>query len=169
MKKIILVEFLDELIVGEHNMGLTNEYAYFTDIEDLKVLDKVVVCVSNNKLKVVTVSCIEGIEEYKGRKAHSWVVCKIDVTAHTEKIAKQKKVQEIRNQIAERKKQVEEMAVLKLLAESDDNMKDLLVQLAELDSEAVPTNILELASTPLEPTITKERARILEDESASGT
>jgi hypothetical protein len=144
MKKVVLVQFEAWLKIGEDSLH-NKDYAYFTNIEDLNVLDKVVVCVQG-ELKITTVSKVFGIEEYKGRKAHSWIVDRVDVDAFQKEQEKQEKVQEIRNRINARKKQVEEMTVLKLLAQEDDEMKGLLTELNELDASAVPNSLLEDSS-----------------------
>lgn len=64
--------------------------------------------------------------------ANCWVVCKIDLTAYTERKERLKKAAKLRAQLNEKKKQYEDVELLRLIAANDPETKRLLDEYTEL-------------------------------------
>ena len=134
--KFVAVVFYNGLgDIVQHDM---KTYTYMTDIRDIQVGDKLVVEVSQD-LKVVTVVQTEGLTPAMRNKAHAWVVAKVDVQGHIDRVQRMQKAQEIRNILRERKEQVEESLIYQHLAQTDPEIGKLMQELHDLDpSFALP-------------------------------
>lgn len=115
------------------------EYAYKTDL-DLEVGDLVVVPVDNVNsplgFTVATVSQVEGITPYRAKKATKYIVSKVDLEEYDKLVEQEKIVQEIKNQLHKRKEEAQEMMIYQSLAQTDPEIKALLVRLSEYDESA---------------------------------
>ena len=141
MKKIVAVSF-NAHAENTDDLNTGKDYCYFTDL-DLAVGDKCVVCVHHSsELKVVTVVQTEGIADYNAKKATQWIVSLIDMNDYKERMKKEMKIQELRNQLRSRKEEMEEMLMLKTLAAEDEGIKKLLMELGDLDPTLVPKSLL---------------------------
>lgn len=118
-------------------MPPSKHYSYFTDIEDLKVGDLVVV-ENNGEFKVVTVVKTIGLTKTQTNNATKWIVSKIDITGYIDKLRKMELVQEIKNELHKRKEEMQEYLLFKQLAETDPKIKDLLSELEKVDPTLVP-------------------------------
>lgn len=120
-------------VVGvKFDHGHSKEYHYLTDIEFAEE-DKAVVNV-DGEFKVVTVTSHRGFSKYEINKASKWIVQKLDLEAYYERLKKQAIAQDIKNKLQEYKEKMEEYMIYKQLAKDDPDIKDLLVELAEVDS-----------------------------------
>lgn len=111
------------------------EYTYLTDL-DLEVGDKAVVF-ANDLYKVVTVTSVRGLTQHQRSKATKWVVCRVNVEEHTERVRKQALAQEIRNRLQEKREAMEDMFIYQELAKSDPEVQKMLEQLADVDENVV--------------------------------
>lgn len=115
-------------------------YSFFTDLDDLEVGDLVIVQSSGISsrlgLAICQVSALEGLTKLQRDKAEKWVIQKIDLTQHAERMKRAAIEQEIRNKLRERKEEAEELMVYKALAQSDPEIAALLTRLAEFDPSA---------------------------------
>jgi hypothetical protein len=117
MSKVVTVRF---------NSG-HGGYDFKTDIEDLKVGDKVVVH-SLNSYEVATVTRLKASSSI----AHKYVVQKIDAEAHQQRLAKEAKLKEVKEKMEERRKQLQEAEIYRILAKEDESMAALLKEYEEL-------------------------------------
>lgn len=115
--------------------GNETEYTYLTDF-DLSPGDLVVVP-ANSYYQVVKVVETRGLTPGQRSKATKWVVQRLDITAHEQRLEKQRIAQEIRNKLREKKSQIEEMMIYQQLAKSDLEVQKLLGELAEVDETVV--------------------------------
>lgn len=96
------------------------EYDFITDLK-LKQGDYVVTDSANG----YNVAEVIEIKELTN-KSKRWIVCKIDVTAHKEKMKKEQEIKKVRDKLEKRRKQVEETEIYKMLAQKDVEMAKLL-------------------------------------------
>jgi hypothetical protein len=113
-------------------------YSFFTDIDDLAVGDIVVVQSDgpSNRLgmAICQVSAIKGLTRHQRELATTWVIQKIDLETHTARLKRAAVEQEIRNKLRDRKDELDELMIYRTLAKDDQEIKDLLHQLATFDS-----------------------------------
>jgi len=106
--------------------GQSKKYEFKTDIE-LQVGDKVVCDTAMG----YTVADVVEIKE-DSSIAKKWIVSKIDLTAHLIRLEKEKKLAEIKAKLDRKRKEIEEMQILQLLAERDSEFAVLLEEYIEL-------------------------------------
>lgn len=100
----------------------SKEYAFKTDVEDLKEGDVVVCdCSSGYSLGVVT-SVIEGVSKV----ATKWIIQKVDVEAHVAKLEAEKKLIQLKRKMIKRASELTVMSQFEILAEKDEQMAELL-------------------------------------------
>lgn len=102
-------------------------YDFLTDIEDLKKGDQVVV-ESSRGLGIATVQAIKN----HSAKATKWVVQRVDLEAHNERIEREEKLKELRAKMEKRYKEISEIALFEKLASEDDDMKILVDEFKSL-------------------------------------
>lgn len=120
MKKFISVSFPSSPF---------KSYQFLTDIEGLKQGDQVVVDTKNG----LSIAEVEGYEEQKpGIKDFKWVVQKVDLSAHEERIEKQRRVNALKRKMESRRKELEEVQLYALLAKEDESMKAIFDEFIEL-------------------------------------
>lgn len=129
-RKYAVVSFDQDNRGGNHSTSKT--YTYLTDLE-LVEGDKVVVDTPGNGLSVVTVVGVRGLTAGQRTAATKWIVAKVDLDHHKERLRKQEAAQEIRNKLHEKKQQFEELQIYRELAKSDPEIKKLLVELSDVD------------------------------------
>lgn len=106
-------------------------YQFLTDIEGLQQGDQVVVDTKNG----FVIAEVEGYEEQNPAikiTDFKWVVQKVDLTAHQERIEKQRRVNAIKRKMESRRKDLEEIQLFALLAKDDPSMKELFDEFVEL-------------------------------------
>lgn len=114
------------------------EYPYLTDL-DLKVDDFAIVDTGSREsygYHTVKVTQVQGLMENQRLSGNKWIVQVLDVENHVTRLKKQKIAQEIRNQLAERKSQLDEIMIYEKLANDDPAINKLLNELAEVDDTA---------------------------------
>lgn len=112
-------------------------YTYFTTDPNIVVGDFCVVQV-NDEYKVVKVVETEGLTEFERGLASKWIIQRVELAAYEEELKRQKLVQEIRNKLNARKRDMEDMILYQQLAAIDPEIGKLLDRLAELDPSMVP-------------------------------
>ena len=130
MKKVIAIRFSTNGCLGE------KVYAYFTDLE-VKVGDWVIVEVSK-EFKTAMVTDAEGLSKADIAKAHKWIVQKVEVAEYEKRAIKERKINELRNQLRARKEEAEEYLIYQQLAKIDPSIKALMSELYDLDPDACP-------------------------------
>lgn len=128
MQKVVEVKFLES---SENYNQKT--YIYFTD-EEFTVGDNAVVMVVN-KLKIVEVVATRGFTKAQLNKATKWIVQRIDLTAHKERMEQQKVINDIKARLQQKKEELSEMAILKTLAQDDEETRNLLIELQNLTGQ----------------------------------
>jgi hypothetical protein len=103
-------------------------YDYKTDL-DLKVGDKVVVDTQFG----LSIATVHMSTSTKLDKATKFVVTKIDLDEHEERVEKAKKAEEVRELMEARLKEIEEIKKYEELAKDDPKMAELVKQLKELE------------------------------------
>ena len=130
MRKVIAIRFRTNGCLGE------KVYSYFTDLE-VKVGDWVIVEVSK-EFKTAMVTDAEGLSKADIAKAHKWIVQKVEVAEYEKRAIKERKINELRNQLRARKEEAEEYLIYEHLAKTDPGIAGLLRRLQELDPDSVP-------------------------------
>lgn len=105
-------------------------YRFKTGIETLEAGDKLVVDTANG-LVIGTVK--DYVEDYA--KATKWVIQKIDLTEHEERVERSRRIKEVKRQLTLRRKEIEEQEVMKLLAAKDESFAKLLNELNQLQEK----------------------------------
>ena len=131
--KVVTVEFPND-IGGKH-------YAFRTDIEDLKHGDFVAVDTQVG-LGVAMVVKARGLTAPEAHKATRWIVQKLDMKAHVERLKREEVAQEIRNKLRERKEQMEEILIYERLAKDDPGIQKLLDELKTIEGGGDLTKLL---------------------------
>ncbi len=106
-------------------------YSYFTDLEDLDWQDTVVVETRYGIKTAVFMNYVD-TDSVAAEKASAWIIQKVDLVGLDEKKAKQKRLQEIKTKLLERKAKIEERQIFELMAQSDSQMADLLKEYDQL-------------------------------------
>ena len=120
--------------------GRPKAYSFFTDDDDLKPGDLVIVQSHgpSNRLgmAICQVSSVEGLTKHQRDLAENWVIQKIDLNVHVARLKRAAVEQEIRNKLRARKEEAEELLIYKALAKDDSEIAKLLARLAEFDPTA---------------------------------
>ncbi|KZR59135.1 hypothetical protein [Pseudobacillus badius] len=101
-------------------------YEFKTDLE-LSVGDVVVVDATPG----ISVATVVGLKD-TSKLATKWVIQKVDLTVHEERLAKEKKLKEIREKMEARRKELQEIQIYQLLAQEDEGMAALLNEYQKL-------------------------------------
>lgn len=104
-------------------------YAFKTDLD--LVFGQVVVCDTVNGYIVGTVS---DISDDVDKKAKKWIVDVVDVRKHERRLKLEKKKDQIKKKLEDRRKQLQDISVYKILAEKDIEMSKLLKEYEEIMS-----------------------------------
>lgn len=107
--------------------GSYKDYAFKTDLE-LQGGDTVV-CDTTHGLSI---GKVVGFQD-SSNLATKWILCKVDLEKHEERIKKEKKLKEIKKKMDLRRKQHEEITFYKMIAEKDEEMANLLKEYEELN------------------------------------
>jgi hypothetical protein len=103
------------------------KYYYLTDIDDLETGDHAVAD-SRPGLGIVK---IIGFNNTKS--ATNWLVQKIDMKAHKERIKKQERIETLKAQLESRRKKFEEEHLWSMMAEKDPTAAAFLAEIKELE------------------------------------
>lgn len=106
-------------------------YSYFTDLEDLDWQDTVVVEIRYGIKTAVFMNYVD-TDSVAAEKASAWIIQKVDLEGLDEKKVKQKRLQEIKTKLLERKSKIEERQIFELMAQSDSQMANLLKEYDQL-------------------------------------
>lgn len=137
MKKVILVAFTKA--TPDHTAE--KEYAYFTDDPTIRPGDWVLVAQRwNNDYRpaVAYVHKSEGVSQADINRATNWIVGKIDLSSYKRRMEEQAKITEIRNQLRQRRAEMEDMAFFQQMAKVDPVVAGLLSELNKLDPTLTP-------------------------------
>ena len=106
----------------------TTKYDFFNDVEDLAKDDLVVVDTVNGY-------SLAKVVEFKetSAKATKWIVQKVDTAAHKARLEKQAAIKALRHKMEQRRKQIQDVQVYALLAQSDPEMAEMLKQFLALE------------------------------------
>lgn len=126
-RKFVSVQF-EKIDFGRYSN--IKSYQFLTDIMDLKTGDCVVVDTRNGP----TVAYVIEYNSHSvlGHNKLKWVIQKVDMTNHNQRLTKEKKLNEIRDKMEMRRKEIEEMQLFKLLAQEDEDMEKLLKEYQDL-------------------------------------
>ena len=75
---------------------------------------------------------VEYDEDVKELENTKWIVTKVDLTAHYERIAKKERVKEIKEKLEKERQKAEELQIYEILAAANPKMKELLDELKSL-------------------------------------
>jgi len=99
-----------------------------TDLEDLKENDWVI-CDSVNGMLL---GQVQEMVTYSTR-ATKWIIQKVDLEDHERRIKLEKRKAVIKRKMDIKKKEIEEAAIYKMLAEKDEDMAQLLKEYEEME------------------------------------
>lgn len=109
--------------------GSEKFYDFKTDLElsvgDLVVCDTAVGYSIGN---VVTLAPLKEVD-------YKWIVCKIDLTAHRQRLEKEANLQLIKSKMEIRKKQIDDSTMFSIYADKDDEMKALFEEYKKIKGE----------------------------------
>lgn len=105
-------------------------YHFKNDIVELSVGDTVV-CDTVNGLAI---GQVVGFEDASAQ-ATKWIVQKVDMEKHKERVAKQKRIDELKKKMEQRRKELQDIQIYMLLAKEDEAMKGLLDELLTLEGK----------------------------------
>lgn len=105
------------------------DYHFLTDIEDLKRGDIVVV---DTALGVNVAEVQEYVTKPYTEAVAKWVISKVDLKAHKQRVARERKLMKIKEQMDARKQELQDIQLYEFLAAQDDSMADLLNEYKEL-------------------------------------
>ena len=111
----------------------SKKYAYFCDF-DVEVDDYVVVF-ARSELQLVMVAQTSGISKSARDKAHSLVVCKIDMDEYNQRNAIKEKYLEIKESLATLREEYDEFAFYEKIAKDNPDMQKMLDELDQLANE----------------------------------
>lgn len=114
---IAKIKFIDNC----YNSSKTYEYANFDP--DLKVGD---ICVVKSANHGFGIAKIEEILEQNDIVTQREIVAKVDTEAYKERVANRAKAAELKAKMQERVKQLQDIALFKMMADSDSTMSELL-------------------------------------------
>jgi hypothetical protein len=108
-----------------------SSYQFVTDIEDLKEFDLVVVDTKNG-YQVAKVECYTELVN-TSVKEFKWIIQKVDLTAHTERLQRERQMNTLLRKMEARQKELEKVSIFKLLADSDPNMAAMFEEFQALN------------------------------------
>jgi hypothetical protein len=106
------------------------QYDFFCNIEGLKKGDTVV-AQSRHGLGICRVMSIKE----KSGKANAWIICKVDVEAHNNKVMIEIKQQELNTKMRDHLNRMSEAEVFRAIAETDEKMAQLLDRWWDLENK----------------------------------
>lgn len=118
------------IAVVQYPSGYKN-YDFLNHVEDLEVGDTVITDSSNGLSIAKVVSFKES-----STTANKWIVQKVNLTAHRERVAKQTKVNALRKKMEQRRKEIQDIQIYAMLAKSDPTMNELLNEMLSLEGKA---------------------------------
>jgi DNA-binding transcriptional regulator YbjK len=104
------------------------EYYYFTDIDDLERNDYAVAD-SGPGLGIVKIRSFTS----DASNARRWLVQKIDMKAHKERIKRQERIDTLKAQLESRRKKFEEEHLWSIMAEKDPKAAAFLAEIKKLE------------------------------------
>lgn len=116
-------------VVSFDKDGNGKGYAFKNDIEGLAIGDIVVV---DTRFGVSIAYVQEFVVESK--VATKFIIQKVDLEAHTERLEKEKKLAEMKAKMEARRKELQELEVYQVLAKGDPVMAKMLAGYAELNN-----------------------------------
>jgi hypothetical protein len=131
MKTIVGVKFVNTNRELSEKTYSYKTYSYLTDIEGVEVNDWAVVIVEDKPVCVRVVEVV--LSESQRSKANKWLAFKVDLTDYYKKVAKQKLITEIEQELDDQVKKVQRYEVFKACAKTSPKMQELLARLGELD------------------------------------
>lgn len=132
--KVVLVSYTIDEDIPESDTKL---YAFKCGLTDKLLPGDLVVVDARSGLQITRVVKVvdrsldtQAIKQFN--KAKAWVVCKVDMHDHKLRIQATERKQFIMQQLKERKEQMEEVAIYKMLAQTDSEAAKLIEELEKL-------------------------------------
>ena len=120
---IAKIKFIDNC----YNNSKTYEYANFDP--DLNVGD---VCVVKSAHHGFGIAKVEEIVERNDIITQREIVAKVDTDAYKERVANRAKAAELKSKMQERLKQLQDIALYKMMAENDPTMSEMLKEYQDI-------------------------------------
>lgn len=117
-------------VAGVQFPGNLKHYFFFTDIDNLQVGDILVVDTANG-LQIVKFVEYRSLDDII-QKPTKWVVQKVDLTKHRERMEAIERAEKLKRMMEERRKQAQELEIYAILAKSDPEMAKLLDEYKKL-------------------------------------
>jgi hypothetical protein len=128
MKKVGVVNF-------EGNYSY-KEYNFITNIEGLEKGDEVVVDTQKGLAVAQFIRYNpDGFGETGVKLPAKWIIQKIDLKAHNERIEKEKELKKLKTQMEKVRKEAQELEIYSILAEKNPAMKEMLDKFVKLQEE----------------------------------
>lgn len=114
-------------VVVEYVENNYKKYDFFTDIPDLAIGDKVVVLARTG----LGIARVVGFRQGKG-KADAWIICRIDVDGHYQKLTRDKKLKVLEHRMRVYLGDMDQLDVYRAIAETHSEMATILDEYLEL-------------------------------------
>ncbi|MNB69358.1 hypothetical protein D3C75_158870 [compost metagenome] len=122
MKKIAKVKFPNEAKL----------YDFFI-AEDVAKAGEPVVCDTARGYSVGVIKSISDVKDNYNGRATKWVVCKVDLQAHMERVQREEHARSIRAQLEAKQRQFEAQRMYNIMAQEDPEVAEMLAQLKVLE------------------------------------
>jgi hypothetical protein len=109
-------------------------YDFLTDDENLKPGDMVVCHVNSNGFRGLSIGEVKTFKT-RSAKATNWLVQKVDLTAHQERIDRHERMQDLKAEMDARYKKDSELEKYRRMAERDPAMTEMLQEYEKLQLE----------------------------------
>lgn len=122
MKKIAKVKFVGEIKL----------YDFFI-AEDVAKVNDSVVCDTARGYSVGVIREIKEVADNFSGRATKWIVCKVDLEKHMQRIQREEYARTLRATLAAKQRQFEAKRLYSIMAEEDPEVASMLIQLKELE------------------------------------
>ncbi len=128
------------MLIGTYNVAMvkmlqgvntTKEYAFALYDEKVNV-DNLVLCDTQYGYAVARVVNIMPLDEYEGVNITKEVICKVDFTDFEKRKEHRKKAQKLKSEMDKKVKELQDIALIELMAEKNPELKTMLEEYKNL-------------------------------------
>lgn len=128
------------MLIGTYNVAMvkmlqgvntTKEYAFALYDEKVNV-DNLVLCDTQYGYAVARVVNIMPLDEYEGVNITKEVICKVDFTDFEKRKERRKKAQKLKSEMDKKVKELQDIALIELMAEKNPELKTMLEEYKSL-------------------------------------
>jgi hypothetical protein len=130
----------EDMLVGKYDVAMvkflqgvntSKEYAFALFNKEIKEGD-LVLCDTQNGCSVVEVTKVMSQSDYNGVDVTKEIICKVDFTDFETRKTNREKAKKLKAEMDKRAKELQGLALIEMLAEKDDSLKEQLEAYKEL-------------------------------------